>query len=258
MVVLQVALSLVLALGTPVPDTDAAADHGVQAYRAGDWALAQAEWRSALAATEVPAERARLAYDLGNAAFRMGETLHAVAWYTTALRLSPRDSDAWANLELARSEAGLEPADRGDLTDTLERLVSSMTLIESEWAVLLCLALFALCLAGEALRGGVVWRRLCLCAAGLVLLLCVPWCWNLAREDADVWMVVSERPAAARSEPRPDATRLTELLPGSVYERLDQLPGWVQVSGEERVAVWVRDHALFDLSARDPATPVGR
>ncbi len=244
-----------VAVPVPVPVIGQGDDPAVLAYRAGDWALAEAEWSAALEAAEHPNERARIAYDLGNVAFRQDQTLRAVAWYTAALRCKPRDADTWANLELARSEAGLEPADRGDLTDTLERLVSSTTLIESEWGVLFALLVLAGCLLGEALRGGVFWRRLCLCSGGLVLVAAVPLGWNLDSANDAALMVVSERAAAARSEPRPDATRLTELEPGSIVERLDELPGWIQVRDPEGKVVWVRDHALFDLTLGGAGEP---
>lgn len=227
-------------------DAEAGPDDAVAAYRRGDYESASALWERELEATGDPAEKARLAYDLGNASYRSGHLLEAIGWYTAALRHEPRDADTWANLELARAEAGLEPADRGDLAATTLRVLSSLTLAESEWLVLGSLALLALALSWEALHGGRAARRAALAAAGLTAIALVPWCWNLLDDSTRPALIVAEDGTPARSEPRPDGTRLFELEPGTRVERLDVLPGWVEVAADGR-AVWVAEGALFDL-----------
>lgn len=221
-------------------------DPAVTAYRAGDYDTAKVTWLAAIDAAGSRAERARLAYNLGNTAFRSGNVPEAVGWYTASLALVPRDADTWASLELARTEAGLEPADRGDLRATVRRVMTSVSLAESEWIVLGCLGLLALCLTGEALRGGVVWRRSALAALALCAVVSMPWGWNLVREGRRPMLVVADG-TAARSEPRPDAKRLRELALGAEVERLDGLPGWTQVRDERGERLWVRSSALFDL-----------
>src|SRR6185436_3640855 len=94
------------------PGVDQAA---IDAYRRGNYDSAKSLWISALESAPLPsAERARILYDLGNAAFRSDAPLEAVGWYTASLRLRPRDADTWTNLEHARRTAKLDPADRGD------------------------------------------------------------------------------------------------------------------------------------------------
>lgn len=222
------------------------ASQAVDAYRSGDYETAHSIWLGELDLSKPHKERARLAYNLGNAAFRSGDVAEAIGWYTASLRLHPRDADVWANLELARSDAGLEPADRGDLAATLERVFTSLTQAESEWLLFAALCLWVACLAGEALRGGSGWRRGALLAFLLVLLCAVPWVWRSIESSGHPMLVVGEAPAA-RSEPRPDAKRLKELALGSEVQRLDELPGWIQVRDPEGERVWVRDRALFDL-----------
>ncbi|MFT5052204.1 MAG: tetratricopeptide (TPR) repeat protein [Chlamydiales bacterium] len=235
--------------GGNVPDQGALADvpdPAADAYRAGDYETAQVTWLAAIQSASSRAERARLAYNLGNTAFRADNVPEAVGWYTSSLALVPRDADAWASLELARTEAGLEPADRGDLRATLRRVVTSVTLAESEWIVLWCVGLLALCLTGEALRGGVWWRRAALATLALCALVSIPWGWNMLAQGRHPMLVVADG-TAARSEPRPDAKRLRELAIGAEVERLDDLPGWVQVRDDRGERLWVRSHALFDL-----------
>lgn len=215
------------------------------AYREQDYAAAEALWEDALERTAAPAERARLCYNLGNAAYRQGDALGAVAWYTASLQLRPRDGDAWKNLELARSQADLEPADRGDLAATTRRLLSSLTRSEAEWLLLVALLAWGVCLGGEALRGGRTWRRL----AGLgllgVLVAAAPLAWHLTRPEEPL-MVVQEGGAPGRSEPRADAATLTRLAAGEVVRRRDALPGWVGVRAEGE-DLWVRAESVFDL-----------
>jgi len=243
---LSTALPTGLSEARAVQGESSGGDPAVAAYRAGDYDTAQVTWLAALQTADSRAERARLAYNLGNTAFRAGNVPEAVGWYTSSLALVPRDADAWASLELARTEAGLEPADRGDLTATLRRVVTSVTLAESEWLVLWSLVLLALCLAGEALRGGAAWRRSALAALALCAVVSIPWGWNLLRDGRRPMLVVAEG-TAARSEPRPDAKRLRDLDVGSEVERLDDLPGWTQVRDDRGERLWVRTHALFDL-----------
>ncbi|MCP3919241.1 MAG: tetratricopeptide repeat protein [bacterium] len=231
----------------PVQALDARAN---DAYRAGDFDSAFTLWNRALAesADQPEAERGRLAYNAGNAAYRAGRTLEAVAWYTAALRLLPGDADGWANLELARTEAELEPADRGDLTDTFKRLVSSTTRAEAEWLALAGMVLLAVCLAGEALRGGMLWRRLSLGALVLFGFLALPWIWSAVHSGSRPMMVVETRSTPARSEPRADAKRLFDIPAGSEVEHLDELPGWVKIDAGEDRLVWVREGTVFDLA----------
>lgn len=222
-----------------------------EAYRAGDHVTALGLWQEALGLARTQelgdAERGRLLYNLGNAAYRQDDLLVAVAWYTAALRLTPRNADLWANLELARSAVGLEPADRGDLASTSSRLLSSWTRPEAEWLVALALALLALALGGEALRGGRTWRRLAMGALGLTLLSSAPLFWHLAGEGTRPLLVVQEGGTQGRSEPRSDGTPLARLEAGQRVQRLDALPGWVRVTGAGDHPLWVREASVFEL-----------
>lgn len=229
------------------PSSDQAA---VAAYRADDLESARTLWLDALqaGADELPdAERARLCYNLGNVAGRREQQLEAVAWYTAALRLRPRDDDTWANLELARLEAGLEAADRGDLAATVERLLASLTDSESAWLALFGLVPLALALGYEALRGGRLGRWLALGALVLALSCALPWLRHRIESQREPVMVLAPDRVQVRSEPRSDAQRIEELSAGQVVARLDQLPGWVEVELDGRRRGWLRDSAVFDL-----------
>jgi len=257
--ILMAALLQVSALASAVLQEDPGVDRfttcdrlATEAYRAGDHVTAEALWREALSAAGTQEvgdlERGRLLYNLGNALYRQGNLLVAVAWYTAALRLTPRDPDLWANLELARSEVDLEPADRGDLAATLNRLLESLTLPEAEWSAALALALLALALGGEALRGGLLWRRLATGALVVTLLASAPLLRHLAIEGTRPLLVVQEGGTQGRSEPRSDSAPLARLEAGQRVQRLDALPGWVRVEGAGDRPLWVREASVFDLA----------
>jgi len=218
-----------------------------EAYRAKEYATAAALWEEALAEAEGPGERARLLYNLGNGSYRRERYLEAVGWYTAALRVAPRDGAAWKNLELARSKAELDPADRGDLASTVQRLLSSLTLAEAQWLLLGALLGWAVCLGGEALRGGRAWRRAALLGLLVASACAGPLAWHGLQGQGRPLMIQQAAGATGRSEPRPDAASLARLDPGETVRWRDELPGWVAVEADGR-RVWVRESALFELS----------
>lgn len=233
----------------PAPlDRAARNDLAVDAYRKGELDTARAEWSALLADAEGP-EKARLLYDLGNVAFRAARPLEAVGWYTAALRLAPRDADAWANLEHARREAGLEPADRGDLTATLARVVTAFTRRESELLALGGVLVLGAALAYEALRGGRVARRVAIVAALLAACSFAPLATHLVRSGGDPLISIAprERPLAVHSEPRDDAAVVAEVQPGERLQRVDELPDWTRVELSDGTQGWTRTSSVFAL-----------
>lgn len=246
------ALALILVLGVagaPTPRSQAADsfERGVAAYRRGDYGEASTLWRACLDEDLAPGERARVAYDLGNAAWRGGDALEAVGWYTVALRDDPRNQDVWYNLELARAEAGLEPADRGDLRSTWNRLVTSVTPAESRLLVLLALVPLALALGFEAFLGGKLWRRLALAAAALVLVASIPWIDTHFQDEGDTVLVVRPTAVPLRAEPRRELEPIAQLDPGAEARRIDALPGWVRVRTSDGQRGWLQEDTVFAL-----------
>jgi len=248
---------LALTLAAPPARSDVAApfpsvetfQQGVEAYRRGDYNTAESLWRRLVERGDEEIDPAQLYYDLGNAVFRLERPLEAAGWYAAALRLTPRDADAWANLELARERAGLDPADRGDLLDTLGRLATALTLAELEWAlVALAGALLAVLLV-EALRGGVVLRRLAWVLGAACLLLGLLWLGRIALRDHAPQFVIEPGGAALRSEPRADAATVGRAEPAEVVESLDGMPGWVRVRADAGQIGWVEEGSLLVLPA---------
>jgi len=244
---------------TAGPSTGAGADdaavfeQGVEAYRAGDLETAQTHWESLLRA-DAEVDRADVLYDLGNVAWRRGDALQAAARYTACIRLAPRHRDAWYNLEFVRSQAGLEPADRGDLAATGERLLDVLTRDEAAWLALAGVLVFAGSLLFEALRGGALGRRLAL-AGGLICVVGgLPWAHRWLQPVEAPWFVVQADGAALRSEPREAGAVVGRLDPGTEAWPVDSLPGWERVRTPQGSQGWVAADAVLSLSAEPPAS----
>lgn len=221
------------------------ADAGLERFRAGDYASASTLWSEALEAAEPGPERGRIAYNLGNAAYRRNRFLEAVGWYQVGLRYLPRDGDLWANLELSRAEAGLPPADGGSLKDMAGRIAGKLTEPESRLLALAGVLLLGCILAGEALRGGHGWRQASWWMLLLLPLFFVPWVRHaLTPPNAHL---VLQSGAGGRSEPRTDAATLERLEAGEVLQVFDTMPGWSRVRLDAGDELWVQESALFQL-----------
>jgi len=233
---------------TPAPP--APPDVGaISAYRAGDLAAARAEWTTLLDAEPRLAgpERARILANLGNVAFREGKVLESVGWFTSSIRLRPRDADTWANLEHARRVAKLEPADRGDLGATVQRVLGAFTPSESRLLALVGLIGLGAGLAYEALRGGRTGRWLALGGSAFALLTAAPWIHDVSTRSDSPGLVVEEGQALVRSEPRTDAAVLAEAAAGDDVDMLDSLPGWTKVRISDGNEGWVETGEVFAL-----------
>ena len=229
--------------GQEAIDTEA-----VEAYREGDYAAALARWDELLrGTTQGPVERGRLLYNAGNAAARGGSWFEAVGYYTEALHVTPRDGDLWANLEYARREAGLEPADRGDLMSTLERGIDAWTLEEARWIALGGLLFFTAGLIIEALRGGRGGRTMAWVGLALALLSAAPLARHQLKDDSPTVFVVAGKGLAVRSEPRSDAQVLERAEPCTYHRELDRLSGWVGIEAAGGAKGWVPEEAVLSL-----------
>lgn len=219
---------------------------GVDAYRAGDLESARALFSELLEQALPPKDRGIVLFNLGNIEFRTEGFLKAVAYYTAATRSLGRDSDLWHNLELARSRAGLDPADNGDLAATVKALLALPSSLQLESAGWLLLLLFGLALAAEIYWGG----RLPKVLALLIALVLLGDLGLLHQRSQAVWespaMVIAPGGASLGSEPRADLRTGAELPPGEVVGVVDHLgkPGqagaWVKVSSEQGTG-WLKE-----------------
>jgi tetratricopeptide (TPR) repeat protein len=250
--VVSIALAALCASPARAADGVQSFEQAVTAYQAGDYANARALWLDALRGSPAP-DRASVFFNLGNVAYREKKPLEAAGWYTASLRLEPRSADAWHNLEFVRREAGLDPADRGDLVATTRRLLGSLTLAESERAVLGMLGVLALALVFEALRGSTLAKSLSIASAALVALALVPWAYQSSRRGRDELFTTQPEGAPLLSEPRNEAPVIGRLSAASEVERIDRLPGWVRVRTDDGAVGWVKSESCLALAGPEPA-----
>ena len=222
-------------------------ERGIKAYRAGDFAEAEAHWEACFEEPLNSSERGRVAHNLGNSAHRRGDELQAVGWYTLGLRHTPRKPELWENLEFVRAAAGLEAADGGDLADTFKRLMKSVLPSEARGLFGLGLGILLLCFLGEAFRGGRFWSRMICMSLVLTALMATPWICMQRSLESDPLLIVGTPSVALRSEPRLSLSSTGKLLAGREVERLDELPGWVRVQDVEGQRGWVQESAVFEL-----------
>ena len=220
----------------------------IEAYRASDYATAEANWVAALSNELSSEDRGRLLYNIGNAVYRQGRVTEAIAWYTSCIRTTPRDSFAWSNLEFARREKELEAADRGDLRSTVARILSSVDRSEAGWMMLLCIALWSVALIMEAIRGGSLWRRLSFFGFIAVLLSSAPLAWQLSEvKEFPVAMVIEQPAAALRTEPGEEHSAVAQAGAGTTVQLLDELGDWVRVQTDQDERGWAPRSSVFEL-----------
>lgn len=239
--------ALLLALAPPASAQGQAFDAGVEAYRGGDYAAASELWTEALAAPLAPAERARVCYDLGNAVWRAGRRGEALGWYSAALRAAPRHADARANLEFAREELGLSPADEGSLATAMHRAAGSLSRGEAAAGVLAASLLLCAALVVEALRGGRLWRGVAVASAVLALTAAVPWVHAEAAAGGDPYLAIGTPSVSLRAEPRAELPVIATVEAAGVVERIDALGSWLRVETAAGERGWAPAEELFRL-----------
>ncbi len=240
-------LALVPLLGAAPAQDALPFDEASALYRAGEWASAETLWLEALALQPGDDERARLCGNLAAAAARQGDPHRAVAWYTAALRLRPRDGALLRDLELVRAQAGLDPYDDGSLSAALASWARDWTSDEARWLAAAALLALGLGAAIEAARGGRNGRTALAAAHLLQPILLAPWTAQALRAERGPWMVIQSGGVLARAEPRQDASRQAHFAAGDRLEVLDSWPEWLMVEGPEGVGVWVPETAVFAL-----------
>jgi tetratricopeptide (TPR) repeat protein len=239
------ALLLMLPLGAQAAESypDSLFKAGVEAYTAGDWNQAAADW-SDVAATGLRSKE--LYFNLGNAYYKGGEIAKAVLFYERALRLDPSDADIRYNLEFARNLT----QDRIDevpefILKTWVRKVNYL-LPSNVWAGLsLFLLALALGLCLLFLLGPTPGARRTGFFTGIAALLLALAAWGFARsqkaaaERHDTAIVM--RPVTSvTSSPSSDAAKSLFILhEGTKVKVLDEVSGFTDIELSDGRRGWI-------------------
>jgi tetratricopeptide (TPR) repeat protein len=232
-----------LALRAQAADAAAEFDSANDLYAKGKFSEAAGLYEQMAAGGQVSSA---LLFNLGNAAFKSGQIGRAIAAYSRAERLSPRDPDVRANLQFARNEISGGDSVR---PDWCERLLGRLTL--NGWTTLASVFFwvwFGLLAAREwkpawrpALRHFTLLAGVA--AVGLWLGTGALWFDRHANPRA----VVVDRDAVVRGGPLDDAQSVYTARDGVELTVLDRRDDWLQVNdGHQRIG-WVKRGAVQTL-----------
>lgn len=221
-------------------------DRGNLAYENGMFAEAFEAYRSA---SRYGIEDARLEYNLGNAAFRLGKIGEAILHYERAYRLDPVDPDITANLHLLRELRldRIEPPEIAPparllraLQDRLGPDRQAMVLLVLVWSIFLLVAWFT--------RRPGCWRA----AAGWMLaaMLCASlligasfWVTNKRLETSEMVVVLVDS-TDVLAGPGENNAPLVTIHEGLTLEVRSEREDWVQVKLPDGLNGWVPRKAL--------------
>ncbi len=220
--------------------TEGAFDAANRLYEQGKYTQAASAYEQMLNSGRVSAP---LYFNLGNALFKSGRIGRAIAAYTQAQRLTPRDPDIRANLQFARNQA------RGPtlLPNRWQRWLGELTL--NEWSVLTAvsiwvwLILLSLLQWRPALRQnlrGTVW------SVGVVTALlcgCLWGAWYETRLQHTAIVVTAQ--ATVRRGPLQEASVAFTAHDGAELRVLDRKDRWLEVTAGPGHLGWIRlNHVL--------------
>ena len=232
---------------------EAEAAAAARSYDAGDYQSAAAVYRRLLAAPG-DLDRAALHYNLGNAEYRTGRLGHAMLHWERSLAIRPGDTDARANVALARGVLDrrlTDAAAAGDPDTFLLELLGSVQGLHV-WLRQTPPARFAGLLSAFVLLAGACWtflmirrgrRGLLLTVLGLSLVATTA-CGILLRLRLTVApvAVVVQAGAALRSGPGHSFPQLA-ALPEGLYLELDGEAGAAQDGFRRVVAAGIVGYA---------------
>jgi tetratricopeptide (TPR) repeat protein len=201
-------------------------------YRAGEYARAAAAWRAWLETST----DARVEYNLGNCAFRLGDYARALWRYERAARAKPGDAQIDFNRELARRRLGL-----GE--DPAQGFVASVGVWLRQLSRRKCLG-WGL---GLQLSGlGLAWlarRRRATGALGLGLLVALAGAAALLTgilhpAERSPRAIILEPRTPVLAEPRAELEPRARMGSGVSVEVLEQSPAWLRIRGRG-VSGWI-------------------
>jgi tetratricopeptide (TPR) repeat protein len=181
-------------------------------------------------------ENTQLYYNLGNAYYKSGEVAKAILNYERALRLSPRDSDIQANLDLANHHIvdRVETAPMLFFWHWVNAIRDGMTAEEwGKWSVIgLWVAMAVTILAIFRRRG--LFRRQIRWLAGVLMIawICIfaAMIWKVERDRIMVYAIVMEEKIEILGAPDETGTVLFDLHEGVKVRVLREVPGWTEIA----------------------------
>ena len=239
------AFLLLLPLGAQAAESypDSLWRAGVEAYSAGDWNQAAADWTD-VAATGLRSKE--LYFNLGNAYYKGGEIAKAILFYERALRLDPSDADIRYNLEFARNmtQDRIDEVPEFILKTWIRKVNYLLPSNAWAWLSLLLLAL-GLVLGLLFLLGPSVRARRTGFFTGIAALLLALAAWGFARsqkaaaERHDTAIVMRPVTSVTSSPSGETAKSLFILHEGTKVKVLDTVSGFTDIELADGRRGWI-------------------
>jgi tetratricopeptide (TPR) repeat protein len=194
-------------------------------------------------------EDARLEYNLGNAAFKLGRLGHAILHFERARRLAPTDLDVLANLEYARTFC-FDPAipdERAALVRLLEGWQDRLGPDRQAWALLAVFWIFAALMGwGFSRRGrfsaSIGWSLSALIVTGLILV--ASWYTTHQRLEGNRTAVILDEVVEVLAGPGQNNPTLFTVHEGLTVAVRGERDEWIQVHLPNGLNGWLsRDSA---------------
>ena len=241
-------LGVVLLAAVPAfgQTAEEAFERGNEAYAAGDWASAAAEYRTVL---DYRVADARVFYNLANAEFRMGRLGPAILHYEKARRLDPADAEIEANLRFVQGFRfdRVEVEDSFALADALHGLQARLSVDGQAWVLVVLAWISGAILAWGLSRPGRFgpWHGWPLAAlATLIVLVGLSWWDTYERLERRELAVVMAPAAEIVAGPGPSNPSLLTVHEGLTVVVLDDRGDWVQVSLPNGINGWIATRAI--------------
>lgn len=221
-------------------------ERGNEAYAAGNWAVAAAEYRTVL---DYRVADARVYYNLANAEFRLRRLGPAILHYEKARRLDPADADIQSNLRFVQGFRfdRVEVEESFALVEAVHGLQARLSLDGQAWILA-----FLLWIAGGIMAWGLSrpgkfgpghgWPLAAL--ATLVVLVGLSWWDTYERLERRELAVVMAPAAEIVAGPGPSNPSLLTVHEGLTVVVLDDRGDWVQVSLPNGINGWIATRAI--------------
>lgn len=221
---------------------------GNRRYQEGDYAGALEDY---LAIVEAGFESGSLYYNIGNAYFKLGDLGRAILNYERAKRLSPRDADVLANLELARSLTSDEITPLPNFW-LFRAAAWWVHLIPPRWLTVIVVSGYLVAVSGLIvfiLRRGAALGRWGLRVATAAGAVAVVFAVNLAAIEFEVGVaeeaIIITGEVMVQSAPSDDSSLQVFVVHEGTKVRIDRrAEDWVEVVLEDGKVGWVRTTAL--------------
>ncbi len=212
-------------------------DPGQQAYKDGQYVQALTYYTSVL---NEEGPQADIYFNMANCLLKKGEPGRAIAYYKRALRLAPRDQDIRANLKLAIKHAGISDPDQlGLFADFCLYWHHGLNITESWLAAvtLYIISVFLMCLwfAGK--------KKLLVRVVIVLIFLAVLFLSSVIvkytdMQNPDRGVVVAEK-AAVFSGKGTDYSRILQIKEGTILRVLDQEENWCKILAGKKKKGWI-------------------